>query len=79
METQEKLTTYVHDGKEVYLTGRIALPQSDAPRTANIQKMVEIVPLGTVLNDLTYAKWVKVTELLVIHNLEEEDFDDETE
>lgn len=79
METQEKLVTYIYDGKEVYLTGRIANPQDGVPRTATIQKMVEIVPLGTTIGDATYAKWVRVAELLVIQNLNEEEFDDETE
>jgi len=75
---QDKLVTYVHDGKEVYLTGRIAKSQSTVVRS-QAQQMVEIVPVGADLGDKTYAKWVKTTDLLIITNLEDQEFDDETE
>lgn len=71
---QDKPITYVYDGKEVYLTGRVAKPQ----KTATVSKfpmMVEVVPVGTVEGDTTYSKWVNMKELLIIENLEEQEFD----
>jgi hypothetical protein len=58
-ENLEKTITYVYEAKEVYLTGRVA---------SNKKKpmMVEVLPIGT--DDKTYAKWVKMDELLTITN-----------
>lgn len=74
MKTQDKIMTYVFDGKEVHLTGRIATPQKNAPKTS--QRMVEVVPVGSADGDTTYAKWVKMSELLIIQNLENEEFNE---
>lgn len=73
---QDKLITYVYDGKEVYLTGRLASPRKDAPKTIQGVQMVEIVPVGTPEGDKTYARWIKMNELYIIDNLEEQDFDE---
>lgn len=75
----EERITYVHDGKEVYLTGRLAEPNPNNPRTAKNVPMVEIVPVGTKTGDNEYAKWIKIEELMIIRNIEDKDFNDETE
>ena len=72
---QDKLVTYVYGDKEVYLTGRVATPQDGVIQSIT---MVEIVPIGTEVGDMMYAKWVNVADLLVIKNLEEQEFNDET-
>ena len=69
----DEIVKYIHDGKEVQLTGRIARPHKNAPRGTTI--MVEIVPIGCDAKDTTYAKWVKNNELLVIQNIEDLDLE----
>lgn len=70
---QDKLVSYLHGDKEVYLTGRVATPQEGVVQSIT---MVEIVPINSDLGDMTYAKWVNVVDLLVIKNLEEQEFND---
>lgn len=65
---QEKIVTYVYEDREVYLTGRIAKSQ----RSGMKPTMVEVVPVGTPPGDKDYAKWVRMVDLLVINNLEDE-------
>lgn len=72
----EEIITYVHDGKEVYLTGRLAEPN---PNNNKQVLMVEISPVGTSVGDTSYAKWVKIEDLMVVRNIEDKDFNDETE
>ena len=73
---QDKLVTYVYDSKEVYLTGRIAVPQGKSKKAM----MVEVLPVGADRNDTTYARWVNMNDLLVVKDLENEDVEDyETE
>lgn len=67
----EELMTYVYDGREVYLTGRVA---KNGPRSPDL---LEIVPMGTTPGDKTYAKWVTMQDLYVIYNMENEEIDDE--
>lgn len=72
----EKVVTYVHDGKEVYLTGRIAKPNK---LSKNKDVMVEICPSKAPKDDDSYHKWVNIYDLLIIQDMNGEDFDDETE
>lgn len=69
---QDKLVTYVYDSKEVYLTGRIATPQNGSKKLT----MVEVLPVGVDRNDTTYARWVNMSDLLVVKDLENEDVED---
>lgn len=71
------IMTYIYDTSEVYLTGRIANPQAGVVKS-NLNQMVEIVPVGSDIDDTTYAKWVRLSDLLVITNLNEQEFTDET-
>lgn len=75
-DTTDKPITYVYDSKEVYLTGRVANPQKSAPRTLQGKNMVEIVPIGTAEGDKTFARWVKMDELFIIEDLDEQDFNE---
>ena len=68
----EELITYVYDGKEVYLTGRIAKRSSNSSK----QPLVEIVPVGADKNDKEYAKWVSIEDLYLIADLDTIDIDD---
>lgn len=68
---QEKITTYVHESKEVVLTGRIASPSN----TRNKTIMVEIVPVGADADDKDLVKWVKMEDLYIVQSIEDEDFE----
>lgn len=68
MTNSEKMT-YVYDGREFHLTGRIATSQHS---TRNIT-MVEIHPVHEAADSATYDKWVKMSELLLIRNTNNED------
>lgn len=73
---QDEPITYVYDGKEVYLTGRVANPQETAPRLLQGKNLVEIVPVGTTEGDKSFARWVKMNELFIIEDLEEQEYDE---
>lgn len=66
-----EVPSYVYDAKEVYLTGRIA------KRDKKI--LVEIVPVGSALDDITYAKWVKMQDLMIISDAQDEEIEDPEE
>lgn len=73
----DRIITYVYDGKEVYLSGRIATPQSDSKKKV---VMVEILPIGAERGDASFARWVNMSDLLVVKDLENEDVENyETE
>jgi len=73
----DRIITYVYDGKEVYLSGRIATPQSDSKKKV---VMVEILPIGAERGDTSFARWVNMSDLLVVKDLENEDVENyETE
>jgi len=59
--------TYVHDGKEVRLTGRAAKKEGNGRKATTI--LVEIVPLECDSNDPKFCKWVQMKELSEIINL----------
>lgn len=70
---QDKIMTYVYEGKEVKPTGRIA-ERKGKPI------LIEVVPLGASADDKGYAKWVKPEELYIIKETEQdEDIFDETD
>lgn len=73
---QDKIITYVYEGQEVYLTGRIATPNPNAQKSKAVP-MVEVLPKGTDSDDTTYARWVVMDDLLIIRDLEGEDFTDD--
>ena len=60
---------YVHDGKEVVLTGRKARKSV----RKKLQELVEIKPKDVTSNDTSFCKWVRRIDLYEIVE------DDETE
>ena len=54
--------TYVHDGKEVVLTGRRARKKA---RTREIE-LFEIKPKDVTSTDASFCKWVRMTDLYEI-------------
>jgi len=54
--------TYVHDGKEVVLTGRKARKKT---RSKEIE-LFEIKPKDVTSKDASFCKWVRMTDLYEI-------------
>ena len=74
---------YVHDGKEVRLTGRYA-KSADPKMKGNDSIVVEVHPWNSPPEDKMYCKWVPLKSLMIVMddkktNFEIEDDDDETE
>lgn len=67
-----KIATYVYDGREIYLTGRIANVNTKTAKR-NQSPLVEILPVGTPMGDTTYAQWVRTDELFVIDDLDDDE------
>lgn len=56
------MSTYVHNGKEVVLTGRTASRKTSRA----VHVLYEIKPIDVQSNDPQFCKWVKMEELYVI-------------
>ena len=65
--------TYVYKGKEVELTGRMALANKDSIRSKPATKLVEIKPVGT--ENIILNEWVKFSDLFTIDEKELTDDD----
>lgn len=66
----EQTITYVYEDREVVLTGRLASPNNNP----KLSQLVEIIPVGSDLDDRQYSKWVKLDDLLIVQDLG--DYDD---
>ena len=65
------MKTYIHDGKEVVLTGRKAI-RPPARRGQLEQTIYEIKPLGVSSEDRNFCVWVKKEELYIVQADEDE-------
>lgn len=61
----ENQISYVYEDREVIPTGRLASPNGNP----KLKQLIEIVPFGTDPTDKSYARWVKLEDLLVISDL----------